>query len=56
METINEKGKRKGEKNFAKYELRYEIASERNKIDGYTLIPDSNRVAESQHMSEHEAF
>ncbi|MGY8701025.1 MAG: hypothetical protein ACKVJ3_07695 [bacterium] len=56
MKTINEKGKKMGKKNFAKYELRYEIASERNKIAGYTLIPESNRVAEAQHMSEHEAF
>jgi hypothetical protein len=39
-----------------KYELLYEIASEMNKIAGYTLIPESNRVAEAQHMSEHEAF
>ncbi|MDE0792241.1 MAG: hypothetical protein OSB08_01215 [SAR324 cluster bacterium] len=39
-----------------KYELRYLIASVRNKNSGYTLIPESNRVAEAQHMSEHEAF
>ena len=56
MKTINEKGKRMGKKNFSKYELRYEIASERNKIAGYTLIPESNRVVEAQHMIEHEAF
>ena len=55
METINEKGKRMGKKNFAKYELRYEIASGRNKISGYTLIPESNRVTEEQYMDEHEA-
>ena len=32
------------------------MASERNKIGGYTLIPESNRVAEAQYMSEQEAF
>jgi len=45
-----------GKKNFAKYELRYEVASERNKIAGFTLIPKNNHSAEAQHMSEHEAF
>ena len=53
MKTINEKGKRMGKKNFAKYELRYEITSQRNKIAGYTLIPEINCVDEAQHMSEH---
>ena len=56
MKTINEKGKRMVTKDLAKYELRYEISSERNKIAGYTLIPGSNRLAEAQQMSEHEAF
>ncbi len=37
-----------------KYEFRYEIASERNKIAGYTLIPKSNRTIEALHLSEHE--
>ena len=32
------------------------MASERNKISSYTLIPESNRVAEAQYMSEQEAF
>ena len=45
-----------GKKNIAKYELCDEIASERNKISGHTLIPESNRVAMEHHMSEHEAF
>ena len=45
-----------GKKKTVKYELRYEIASERNKIAGYTLIPKNNHSAEAQHMSEHEAF
>ena len=39
-----------------KYEFRYEIASERNKFDAYTLIPESNRVAEAQQIGEHEGF
>ena len=56
MKTINEKGKRMGKKNFEKYESRHEMASERNKIGGYTLIPENNRGTEAQHMSEHEAF
>ena len=45
-----------GKKKFAKYELRYEVASERNKIAGFTLIPKNNHSAEAQHMSEHEVF
>ena len=43
-------------KKSAKYEFRYEVASEREKITRYTLIPKSNRAAEAQHMSEHEVF
>ena len=43
-------------KKSVKYELRYEIASERNKIAGYTLIPKNNHSAEAQHMNEHKAF
>jgi hypothetical protein len=39
-----------------KYELRFEVASERNKIPGYTLIPKHDRSAEEQHMTEHEAL
>ena len=45
-----------GKKKSVKYELRYEIASERNKIAGYTLIPKNNHSAEAQHMNEHKAF
>ena len=45
-----------GKKNISKYELRYEIWIERNKSAGHTLIPVSKRVAEAQHMSEHEEF
>ena len=43
-------------KRTKKYELRFEVASERNKIPGYTLIPKHNRTAEVQHKSEHEAL
>ena len=43
-------------KRTKKYELRFEVASERNKIPGYTLIPKHNRTAEAQHKSEHEAL
>ena len=43
-------------KKLQKYEFRYEIASERNKIAGYTLIPKSDRTIESLHLSEHELF
>jgi hypothetical protein len=32
------------------------MASERNKIGDYTLILESNCLAEAQHLSEHEAF
>ena len=41
-------------KNLRKYEFRYEIASERNKIAGYTLIPKNDRTLEARHLSEHE--
>ena len=43
-------------KRSKKYELRFEVASERNKIPGYTLMPKHDRSAEAQHMSEHEAL
>jgi len=43
-------------KRSKKYELRFEVASERNKIPGYTLIPKHDRSAEAQHMTEHEAL
>ena len=43
-------------KKSKKYELRFEVARERNKISGYTLIPKHDRSAEAQHMSEHEAL
>ena len=43
-------------KRSKKYELRFEVASERNKIPGYTLIPEHNSTAEVQHKSEHEAL
>jgi|AJXC01.1.fsa_nt_gi hypothetical protein len=43
-------------KRSKKYELRFEVASERNKIPGYTLIPMHDRSAEAQHMTEHEAL
>ena len=43
-------------KRSKKYELRFEVASERNKITGYTLIPKHDRSAEAQHMTEHEAL
>jgi len=36
------------------YELRYEVASERRIVPGFTLIPAADPVAEVQHISEHE--
>ncbi|MBC8258183.1 MAG: hypothetical protein H8E38_04130 [SAR324 cluster bacterium] len=39
-----------------KYEFRYEVASERNKIPGYILTPKSNRSVETQLKSEHETL
>ena len=56
MELSREKEKRMGKRKNKKYEVRFEIASERKKITGYTLIPDHDRAAEAQHMKEHEAF
>ena len=41
---------------FTKYEFRFEVASERNKIAGYTLTPHNNREAEAQHVAEHDAL
>jgi len=37
-----------------KYDLRFEVASERKKIPGYTLIHKHDRSGEEQHLSEHE--
>ncbi len=39
-----------------KYKCRNEIASKRNNIVGYTLIPKSDRTLEALHLSEHELF
>ena len=50
------KSKKNGKEKTTKYEFRFEVASERNKFDGYTLIPWNNRDAEAQHMTEHEAL
>jgi hypothetical protein len=50
------KEKRMENKKITKYEFRFEVASERNKIAGYTLIPHNNREAEAQHMTEHDAL
>ena len=43
-------------KNLRKYEFRYEIASERNKIAGYTLIPKSDLTLEALYLSEYVLF
>ena len=52
------RGKEKGmgKRKNKKYELRFEVASERNKFDGYTIISWNNRDAEAQHITEHEAL
>ena len=54
MELSREKEKRMGKRK--KNELSFEVASERKKIAGYTLITDLDCTVESQHMKEHEAF
>ena len=56
MELSRKKEKRTGKRKNRKYELRFEVASERKKIPGYTLITDLDCNAEAQHMREHEAF
>ena len=33
--------------------VRFEVASERSKIRGYSLIPESDPAAKEQHISEH---
>ena len=50
------KRKENGKEKKKKYELSFEVASERKKITGYTLIPAPDCNAEAQHMKEHEAF
>ena len=39
-----------------KYDLRFEVASERKKIPGYTLIHKHDRSGEEQHLAEHESL
>ena len=56
MILIREKEKRAGKRKNKKYEVRFEVASMRKKITGYTLIPDLDRTAEAHHIKEHEAF
>ena len=53
---LKEKEKRMGNIKSTKYEFRFEVASERNKIAGYTLIPHNKREAEAQHVAEHDAL
>lgn len=38
------------------YNLRYEVASERKEVLGYTLIPEAEEEAAEQHISDHEKF
>ena len=38
------------------YDLRYEVASERKTVTGFTLIPASDSNAKLQHMTEDEKF
>ena len=35
------------------HHVRFEVASERQKIRGYSLIPESDPTAKEQHISEH---
>ena len=56
MELFREIEKRMSKRKNKKYELSFEVASERKKITGYTLIPDQDFTAEAKHMKEHEAF
>ena len=56
MELSREKEKRMGKRKNKKYELNFEVASERKKITGYSLITDLDCAAEVKHMKEHEAF
>ena len=56
MELSREKEKRMGKRKNKKNELRFEVASERKKIAGYSLITDLDCAAEVKHMKEHEAF
>ena len=50
------KTKKNGKEKTTKYEFRFEVASERNEFDGYTLILWNNRDTEAQYMTEHKAL
>ena len=56
MELVREKEKRIGKRKNKKNKLSFEVASERKKITGYTLITDLDCSVEALHMKEHEAF
>ncbi len=40
-------------KNEIDHHVRFEVASERRTIRGYSLIPESDPAAKDQHISEH---
>ena len=41
-------------KNENNHHVRFEVASERRTLRGYSLIPESDPVAKKQHISEHQ--
>ncbi len=43
-----------GKKSGTNHHLRFEIASERQTIKEYSLIPEADPSAKAQHMSEHQ--
>ena len=38
------------------HKFRYEVASERKIVSGYTLIPEADPSAKKEHISDHEKF
>ena len=41
-------------KNEKNHHVRFEVASERRTLRGYSLIPESDPAAKEQHISEHQ--
>ena len=56
MELSREKEKGMGKRKNKKNELRFEVARERKRITGYSLITDLDCAAEVKHMKEQVAF
>ena len=54
MKCLKLKIKKMTNKNKIDHHVRFEVASERQTIREYSLIPESDPAAQEQHMSEHQ--